>query len=316
MLYVLRRLGAMVLTLLISSFVIFGGMYAAPGDPITFLIANPEDRTPERVAAVRALYHLDEPFLTQYLLWLKGVLHGDFGTSFVYRQPVSDLMASRLPVTVTLVAMASVMFVVVGLLLGVLSALRRGKAVDTLITGATTFATSVPHFVVALLLILVFAVKLRWFAVAGSGDGFVDRIYHLTLPAVALAVGAVAVVSRVTRQTMVEQQSLEHVEVARSFGLSTRSTIWRHVLRNSFGPVLTMCGLIIASMLAGTVVIESIFGLSGVGNLLVEAINAHDFPVVQAILLYMVLAYMAVTTVVDLLYPLIDARTLVRSEAL
>jgi peptide/nickel transport system permease protein len=243
------------------------------------------------------------------------VLHGDLGMSFVYRQPVSDLMASRLPVTVTLVAMAAVMFIGGGLLLGVLSALKRGTAVDAVITGATTFATSIPHFVIALVLVLVFAVKLQWFAVAGSGDGFTDRLYHLVLPSVALAIGALAVVSRVTRQTIEEQQSLEHVEVARSFGLSTRATIWRHVLRNSFGPVLTMCGLIIASMLAGTVVIESVFGLSGVGSLLVEAINSHDFPVVQAILLYMVVAYMAVTTIVDLLYPLIDARTLARSEA-
>lgn len=312
----LRRLGAMVLTLTASSFVIFASMYAAPGDPLTFLIANPEDRTPDRVAAVRALYHLNDPFLTQYLLWVKGVLHGDLGTSFVYRQPVSQLMGSRVPVTLTLVALAAVLFIVFGLLLGIASALKRGTTLDAAITGATTFATSVPHFVVALILVVVFAVRLRWFPVAGSGSGFTDQLYHLTLPAVALAVGALAVVSRVTRQTMVEQQSLEHVEVARSFGLPAGATVRRHVLRNSLGPVVTMCGLVIAHMLAGTVVIESVFGLSGVGSLLVDSINAHDFPVVQAILLYMVIAYMVVTMAVDLLYPLIDARTLARSEAL
>ncbi|WP_426245025.1 ABC transporter permease [Nocardioides sp. LHG3406-4] len=311
----LRRLGALVLTLAVSSFVIFGGMYAAPGDPVTFLIGNPEDRTPERVAAVRAQYHLDDSLIQQYLLWAKDLLHGDLGSSFVYQQPVANLLGTRLPVTMTLVAYAAVLFIVIGVLLGVLSALRRGTAVDSFITGATTFATSVPNFVVALVLVSVFAVELRWFEVTGSGEGFVDRVYHLTLPAVALALGALAVVSRVTRQTMVEQQSLEHVDVARSFGLSTRRIIWRHVLRNSLGPVITMCGLIIAGMLAGTVVIESVFGLNGVGSLLVDAINAHDFPVVQAILLYMVIAYMAVTTLIDLLYPLIDARTLARSDS-
>jgi peptide/nickel transport system permease protein len=310
-----RRLGALVLTLVVSSFVIFAGMYAAPGDPLTFLIKNPEDRTPDRVAAVRAAYHLDDSFLNQYLLWLKGVLHGDLGTSFVYKQPVSDLMTSRLPVTLTLVAMAALLFVVVGVLLGVVSALKRGTTIDASITGVTTFLTSVPNFVVALVLVSVFSVQLKWFDVAGSGEGFGDRLYHLTLPAIALAIGAFAVVSRVTRQTMVEQQSLEHVDVARSFGLPRRKIVRRHVLRNSLGPVVTMCGLIIASMLAGTVAIESVFGLSGVGSMLVDSINAHDFPVVQAILLYMVLAYMAVTVIVDLLYPLIDPRTLERSGA-
>jgi peptide/nickel transport system permease protein len=310
-----RRLGALLLTLAVSSFVIFAGMYAAPGDPLTFLIKNPEDRTPDRVAAVRAAYHLDDSFPQQYFLWLKGVLHGDLGTSFVYKQPVADLMSSRLPVTVLLVAMAALLFVVVGVLLGVVSALGRGGVADSAITGITTFLTSVPHFVVALVLVSVFAVQLGWFDVSGSGDGFADRLYHLTLPAIALALGALAVVSRVTRQTMVEQQSLEHVEVARSFGLPRRKVVRRHVLRNSLGPVVTMCGLIIASMLAGTVVIESVFGLSGVGSMLVDSINAHDFPVVQAILLYMVLAYMVVTIVVDVVYPLIDPRTRERSEA-
>jgi peptide/nickel transport system permease protein len=310
-----RRLGAFVLTLVVSSFVIFAGMYAAPGDPLTFLIKNPEDRTPDRVAAVRAEYHLDDSLLNQYLSWGRDVLHGDFGTSFVYKQPVSDLMVTRLPVTLTLVAMAALLFIVFGVLLGVVSALRRGTAIDASITGVTTFLTSIPNFVVALVLVSVFSVQLRWFEVSGDGEGFGDRIYHLTLPAIALAIGALAVVSRVTRQTMVEQQSLEHVDVARSFGLPRRKIIWRHVLRNSLGPVVTMCGLIIASMLAGTVVIESVFGLNGVGSMLVDSINAHDFPVVQAILLYMVVAYMTVTIIVDLLYPLIDPRTRERSEA-
>jgi peptide/nickel transport system permease protein len=312
---ILRRLGTMVLTLVVSSFVIFAGMYAAPGDPLTFLIQNPEDRTPDRVAAVRAEYHLDESFLQQYLSWAKDLLHGNLGTSIVYKQPVSDLMGNRVPVTLTLVAMAALLFIVLGVLLGVVSALKRGGAVDSAITGVTTFLTSIPNFVVALVLVAIFAVQLRWFAVSGDGDGFLDQLHHLTLPSIALAIGALAVVSRVTRQTMVEQQSLEHVDVARSFGLSPRKIIWRHVLRNSLGPVVTMCGLIIASMLAGTVVVESVFGLSGVGSMLVDSINAHDFPVVQAILLFMVVAYMTVTIIVDVLYPLIDPRTRERSEA-
>lgn len=310
-----RRVGAMLLTLAVSSFVIFAGMYAAPGDPVTFLIGNPENLTPERIAAVRDQYHLDESFLAQYWLWADGVLRGDLGASFVYQQPVSDLLASRLPVTLMLVVMATIMFVVAGIGLGVLSALRRGSAVDSLVTGLTTLAAAVPNFVIALVLVAVFAVQLRWFEVSGTGVGLLDRVHHLTLPAIALALGSLATVSRVTRQTMLEQQALDHVEAARSYGLAPRKIVVRHVLRNSLGPVVTMCGLIVAGMLAGTVVIEGIFGLGGVGSLLVDAINTHDFPVVQAILLYMVVAYMVVTTTVDLLYPLLDPRTSARSAA-
>jgi peptide/nickel transport system permease protein len=310
----LRRFGGLVLTLVISSFVIFAGMYAAPGDPVTFLIGNPENLTPDKIAAVRAEYHLDQPFLAQYALWAMGVLRGDLGTSMFYQQPVSDLLTSRLPNTLTLVAMASVLFILIGVGLGVISALRRGTAVDSVVTGFTTFINSVPNFVIGLVLVAVFAVQLRWFPVAGEGEGFGDRIYHLILPAIALALGSIALISRVTRQTMVEQQSLDHVEAARSYGLKTRQIVMRHVLRNSLGPVVTMCGLVVAGMLAGTVVIESVFGLNGVGSLLVESINTHDFPVVQAVLLYMVIGYMVVTILVDLAYPLLDPRTLVRSD--
>jgi len=282
---VLRRVGAVVLTLVASSFVIFGALYAAPGDPVTFLIGNPENVTPERIAAVRAEYHLDEPFVTQFWIWAKGLLHGDLGSSFVYQQPVSALLGSRLPVTLTLVAFAAILFIVIGVSLGAVSALRRGSKTDSAII-----------------------------EVSGSGSGFGDRLYHLTLPAVALALGGLATMSRVTRQTMVEQQSLDHVEAARSYGMVPRKIVTRHVLRNSLGPVVTMSGLHLAGMLAGTVVIEGVFGLNGIGSLLVDAINSHDFPVVQAILLYMVVAYMLVTIALDLAYPLIDPRTAVRRE--
>jgi peptide/nickel transport system permease protein len=305
----LRRLGVIAITLVISSFVIFAGIYAAPGDPVTFLIGDAENLTPERIAQVRALYHLDQPFLVQYWLWFRDAVGGDLGTSMVYQQPVADLLGSRMPVTLTLVAMATVLYVVLGVGLGILSALRRGTAVDSAVTGVTTLLAAVPNFVIGLVLVSVFAVQLRWFDVAGSGEGFVDRLYHLTLPAVALAVGGLAVLSRVTRQTMVEQQGLEHVEAARSYGLAPHKITVRHVLRNALGPVVTMVGLHVAGMLAGTVVIEAIFGLNGIGSLLVDSINTHDFPVVQAVLLYMVVAYMVVTMAVDLLYPLLDPRT-------
>lgn len=298
----------MAVTLMVASFIIFAAMYAAPGDPVTFLIGNPENITPERIAAVRAEFHLDQPLLAQYWLWLSGVLTGDLGTSFRYHQPVAAIMSSRLPATLSLVAYAAVLFTIIGVGLGVLAAIRRGRAADSAVIGGTTLAASFPSFVVGILLVSVFSVQLGWFPVTGAGDGLLDSLYHLTLPAIALAIGALAIVSRVTRQSMVEQLDSEHVEAARSTGMSSARIVLRHVLRNAWGPILTMVAIVIASMLAGTVVVESVFGISGIGSLLVDAINTHDFPVVQAVLLYMVVAYMVVTTLVDLLLPLLDPR--------
>ena len=304
----LRRIGGMLLTLVIASFIIFAAMYAAPGDPVTFLIGNPENLTPERIASVRAQYHLDEPLLAQYWHWASGVVTGDFGRSFQYHQPVSDILAARVPITLSLVAYASVLLAIGGIGLGVLAAVRRGKPIDTAIVGGTTLAASVPSFVLGIALVALFAVQLGWFPVAGAGSGGADRVWALTLPALTLAIGALAIVSRVTRQSMIEQFSSEHVEAARATGLAERFVVRDHVLRGAWGPIITMVALVIASMIAGTVAVETVFGVSGVGSLLVDAINTHDFPVVQSVLLFMVIAYMVVTTVVDLLLPVLDPR--------
>ncbi|QZY51080.1 ABC transporter permease [Leucobacter tenebrionis] len=304
----IRRLGGMLLTLVVASFIIFAAMFAAPGDPVTFLIGNPENITPERVASVRAQYHLDEPMLAQYWHWASGALTGDFGQSFQYHQPVSAILAARIPVTLSLVGYAAVLLAVFGIGLGVLAAVRRGHPTDTAIVGGTTLAASVPSFVLGIALVALFAVQLRWFPVAGAGSGGLERLHALTLPALTLAITALAIVSRVTRQSMIEQFSSEHVEAARATGLAERFIVRDHVLRGSWGPIITMVALVIASMIAGTVAVETVFGISGVGSLLVDAINTHDFPVVQAVLLFMVVAYMIVTTAVDLLLPVLDPR--------
>jgi peptide/nickel transport system permease protein len=303
----LRTVFGLLATLLAASFVIFGALYAAPGDPAVFLVGGQEDATPEKLAAVRAAYHLDDPFWTRYGDWLGGVLHADFGRSFQYNDQVADLLGSRLPTTLFLVAYSAVLFVVAGIALGVVSAVRGGR-VDSAIVAVSTLLASVPKFVKALALVAFFGVQLRWFPVTGAGSGFTDRLHHLTLPALALALGELAVVSRVTRQSMVEQFTQDHVAVARAAGLAEHKVIRRHVLRNALAPVVTMCGLIIASLFAGTVVVETAFGISGMGSLLVQSIDMHDFPVTQAVLLLMVLAYMLVTTIVDLIHPLIDPR--------
>ncbi|MEU8109121.1 ABC transporter permease [Nonomuraea muscovyensis] len=299
----IRKLASLPATLLATSFVIFGAAYAAPGDPVTFLAGGKDNLSPEHIAAVRAQYHLDDPFVVQYGRWLGDAVTGDLGRSLQYNDQVGDLLAARLPSTLGLVAYSTVLFVVFGVGLGVLAAVRGGR-VDAAVVAGTTFATSVPPFVVATALISLFGVQLGWFPVLGGGS-----LWHLTLPAVTLATGALAIISRVTRQAMIEQRELDHVTVARASGLSERLIVVRHVLRGALGPIVTMCGLVTAGMLAGTVVVETAFGISGVGSLLVHAINTHDFPVTQAVLLLMVAAYITVTTLVELLQPLIDPRT-------
>ncbi len=283
-------------------------MFAAPGDPITFLVGSSEDITPERLASIQAQYHLNEPLIAQYWHWVTGVFSGDLGESFKYRQPVSMILASRLPVTLGLVTYAAVLICIFGIGLGIIAAVRRRRAADTIIVGATTLAASIPAFVLGITLVAVFAVELQWFPVAGAGSGGLNRLYSLTLPAITLSLGALAIISRVTRQSMVEQFDSEHVEAARATGLRERFIVRDHVLRSAWGPIITMVALVTASMIAGTVAVETVFGLSGIGSLLVEGINTHDFPLVQAVLLFMVVAYMLVTTIVDVCLPLLDPR--------
>ncbi|GAA4759643.1 ABC transporter permease [Streptomyces sanyensis] len=303
-----RRLAGIVATLLASSFVIFAAVYAAPGDPAVFLAGGRDKLTPDRLAEVRAQYHLDEPMVVQYGRWLWDCLHLDLGRSLKYSDQVSDLLASRLPTTLALVGYATVLFVLLGVGAGVLAAVRRGTWIDSAVVGGTTLAASVPSFVGGIALVAVFGVRLGWFPVSGSGSGFAGTVHHLTLPATAMALGALAVVSRVTRQAMVDAGTADHVAVARAAGLPERHIVRRHVLRNALGPIVTMCGLVTAGMLAGTVAIETVFGLSGIGSLLVGAINSHDFPVAQAVLLLMVTSYIVVTSVVDLVHPVLDPR--------
>ena len=303
-----RRLAGLVATLLAASFVIFAAVYAAPGDPAVFLAGGRDKLTPERLAQVRAQYHLDEPLVVQYGRWLWDTVHLDLGRSFKYGDQVADLIASRLPNTLQLVACATVLYVILGVGAGILAAVRRSTWVDSAVVGGTTLAASVPSFVAAIALVSLFGVRLGWFPVTGAGSGFAGTLHHLTLPAFSLALGALAIISRVTRQSMADAAASDHVEAARASGVPEREIVRRHVLRNALGPIVTMCGLVMAGMLAGTVVVETAFGISGIGSLLVNAINTHDIPVAQAVLLLMVTGYVVVTTLVDLVHPLLDPR--------
>ncbi|MCF2527469.1 ABC transporter permease [Yinghuangia soli] len=306
--FAVRRLLEMAVTLLGASFVVFGAMYLAPGNPASFLLGG-RSASPAALEAIEKQYHLDDPFFAQYFRWLGNVLQGDFGRSLQYRTDVSELLASRLPTTMLLVGMALLIVVVLGLALGRFGAVRGGAADTTVLVG-TTFAIGTPSFVAAILLQGLFAVQLGWFpsSGSGSGEGFGSMVWHLTLPAVALALYLVGLLARVTRSAMLEAMEGEHVAVARSRGVPERHIIRRHVFRNALGPVLTTAGLIVSTLLVCTVLVESAFSVGGIGQLLERAATTKDFPTVQAISLIIIGIFMTVNFVVDLLLPLVDPR--------
>lgn len=313
--FAVRRLLEMTVTLLGASFVVFGAMYLAPGNPASFLLAG-RSASPAALEAIENQYHLNDPFLEQYVRWLGNVLRGDFGRSIEYRTDVSNLLSSRLPTTLLLVGMALVLVIVLGLALGWFAAVR-GGAVDSTILVGTTFAVGTPAFVAAILLQGFFAVELGWFpsSGSGSGDGFGQMVWHLTLPAIALALYLVGLLARVTRAAMLEALEGEHVTVARSRGVPERHVIRRHVFRNALGAILTTAGLIVSTLMVCTVLVESAFSVGGIGQLLELAATTKDFPTVQAICLIIVGLFMTVNLIVDLLLPLVDPRITLGTRA-
>jgi len=302
--FVLKRLGALILTLLVASFLIYGSLYLAPGDPATQLAGG--RATPEVLEQIRERYQLDEPFLTRYWDWLTNVLQGDLGQSFVYRQDVSSLLAPRVGNTVLLVLYASILILGVGVTLGLASALRR--RLGSVVTVGTAIGMATPAFVTAIVVITVFAVGLGWFPTLGSGEGFMDRLWHLTLPAFALAFSWVAYVTQITKAAVREELGREHVETARSRGIPWPLIVRRHIFRNALIPITTVAGLTVAGLIAGAVVVEHAFGLNGLGSFLVQEASQKDFAVVQAISLLLVATFVTANAVVDLLNGVLDPR--------
>ncbi|GAA1986488.1 ABC transporter permease [Kitasatospora viridis] len=302
-----RRLLGTALTLLVTSFLVFSSLYLAPGDPASFLVRG-RSPSPTELAAIRHQYGFDEPFPLRYWHWLDGVLHGDFGRSYLFHQSVAEVLWSRLPATALLVGVSTVMIAVVGIGAGIVGALRRGTRTGSAVLLLVTVGAAVPSFVAAILLRSVFGVRLGWFPTIGNGTGVLDRLHHVVLPAIALSVTFMALVTRVTSAAMLDELRREHVEVALSRGVPRRTVIRRHVLRNALGPITTVCGLLVSGMLVSTAIVETAFGMSGIGSLLVQCVDELDFQVVQAIVLLVVAAFVVVNTAVDLVHPLIDPR--------
>lgn len=305
--FLVGRVASVILTLSVSSVVVFGAMFLAPGDPAVFMLGD-RPVTAEALATIRESLGLDRPLPEQYFDWLRHALTGDFGKSILSSENVGDMIASRIPATALLVVMALVIILVFGIVSGAVAATTRSRAVKSALGVLSTAGSATPAFVASILMIAIFGVQLQWFPTFGTGEGFLDEIYHMVLPATALAISYTAVISRVTRSAVDLESGREYVEVARSRGLTRSWTFQHHILRNAWPPILTMAGIVFMVLCVVAVYAERAFQLNGIGFLLIESVVRKDFPVVQAIVMLYVAIFMAVNLLVDVAHVALDPR--------
>lgn len=304
------RIAGVLLILFVLSFLTFTLLYLAPGDLVKNLLGN-RPSTPEAIAAVRAQYHLDDPFLVRYFDWLFSALRGDFGTSIRLQQPVTTVVGSRLGVTSMLIGLSFLLALVTAIPLGIVSAAKAGKRVDRIASATALFGLSAPSFALAILSITLFSIMIPIFPAYGAGEGLVDRLWHLALPAIVLGAGIGAILMRMTRAAVLRELESDAITFARSRGIP-EGRVRRIALRAALIPIVTSAGLILTFIIGGTIIVETVFALPGIGQLLQEAVMFKDLPVVQAITLLIAAAIAIITIVVDLSYMLLDPRVRAR----
>jgi peptide/nickel transport system permease protein len=306
--FLTRRLLVAALLLVVVSFLVFTLLTISPGSAETTLLgARPA--TPETVEAIRSEYHLEDPFVEQYWYWASGAAQLDLGRSITSGDTVTHLVGERLPVSLALAGYTLLLVLVIGVPLGLLAGIRHGTVIDRTVTTLTVVGMSAPAFAVGLLLLYVFGVELGWFPVFGAGEGFVDRVHHLTLPAIALALALGALVVRQTRAAALDVMTEDYVTFARARGLDRRRIVTAYALRNVSLPIVTSGGFILILALSGAVLVETVFSLPGIGSLVVESVTTKDVPVVQGVSLMLAFYVIVVNVLIDLSVMVIDPRT-------
>lgn len=312
--YSLKRLLSLIISLAVASLVIFVVIEVAPGDPASFMLGI--NAQPDTVAALRAELGLDVPKWQRYVSWVGGMLTGDFGTSYTYRTPVASMIDDRLAVSLPLALYALTLSTLIAFPAGIYAAARRGRAGDMVVMGATQLGVAVPNFWFAMMMVLIFAINLRWFGAggfAGWDEGFWPAMHSLTLPAISLALPQAAILARVMRSALLDILGEDFMRTARAKGLSRRQALWRHGVRNALIPVLTIIGLQFSFLLAGSIIIENVFYLPGLGRLVFQAISSRDLIVVESVVMLLVFAVITVNFLVDLAYAAVDPRLRLRT---
>jgi peptide/nickel transport system permease protein len=307
--FIANRLLSAVPVLATVAIVVFLMLRLTPGDPAAVIAGD--TATAEQVAEIRSKLGLDRPMVEQFVIWAGRGLRGDLGESFFFKKPVAELIVQRIEPTLSLAAATIVLAVLIAVPLGVLAANRHGSLLDRCLMGFSVLGFSVPVFVIGYLLIYIFAIKVNWLPVQGYrriGENPWDWAYHLILPSLTLAVIYVALIARMTRASVVEVLTEDYIRTARAKGLTNRTILIRHALKNAAIPIVTVIGLGIALLIGGVVVTESVYNIPGLGRLTVDAVLARDYPVIQAIILLFSFAYVLINLMIDLTYSFFDPR--------
>lgn len=307
--YLIKRMFSLIPVLFVVSIVIFMMIHLTPGDPASVILG--EEATEEQIAALRKELGLDLPIYQQYLRWLVGVLQGDLGDSYILNEPVTHAIYSHLQPTLSLSILAQAIALIIAIPLGILAARRRGSLTDQSIMSASLLGMSIPSFLLGLFLALLVGVQLGWLPVAGYrplSDGLWNHLKYLILPALSLGVIQSVLITRITRSSMLEVLNANYIKTARSKGVKERHVVYRHALRNAFLPILTVIGQVFAGLVAGAVVTETIFNIPGIGQLIINSVERRDYPIIQGVVLFVTLIYVAINLLIDLLYGMIDPR--------
>ena len=305
--YIGKRFIQMILILLAASVLIFCMVRIATSDPIASITKGKKISDETRQALVQQ-YHLDKSLPEQYVIWITGVVHGDFGDSFDYKRPVSSLIGERLPTTLQIVLMSAVLALLIAIPIGIICAVKMNTWLDRFLSILTLIFVASPVFLTAIILMIVFALKLKMFPTFGVGKSFVENLYYLFLPSLALSMNMVALIARITRSNMIEQLNSNYTTTAVAKGIPYRKIVLKHCLKNAVIPVITVSSIQVGSMIIGAVLVENVFALGGIGDILISSIKSSDYPVVQSITLLMVALFVIINLIVDIVYALIDPR--------
>lgn len=299
--YIGKRLLQMIPILLSVAILIFTLMYFVPGDPVQILLGD--NASPEQILEAKKNLGLDQPYMVRLGNYLLGILHLDFGTSYIQGTKVASELFSRFPRTLTLASLSILFTIVIGIPIGIQCAMNANKMSDKIWMFLTMLGNSMPGFWLALMLVIVFSVKLGWLPSNGS-----DSLKYFILPVIANSIGSLADIARQTRSSMLEVIRSDYVVTARSKGLKERDVIWKHALPNALIPIITLCGSRFGFMLGGTVIIESVFSIAGIGTYMVNGINSRDYPVVQGSIIYIAFIFAFIMLLTDLIYAYVDPR--------
>lgn len=305
--YLGNKLLQYVTVLFVTSIIIFAMVRLNPADPVAVIVGG-KQTTPETVANIRHEFNLDKSVFEQYGIWITGIFQGDMGVSFKYRQPVSSLIGERLPVTAGIVIIATLIAVLVAIPTGIITAVKQHSALDTGISVLQLILVAFPPFLTSILMIWIISKVAPGITFTGSFTSFGQYLQRISLPAIALAFSMIALTSRVMKSSMIEQLQSNYHTVSVSKGLSPRQVVLRHCLKNAIIPVITILGTQIGILIVGAVLVENVFSLAGLGSILIDGIMASDYPLVQGITMLMVFVFMTISTVLDILYGIIDPR--------